>query len=64
MVGARLLQGFGGAMMTPVGRLILLRSFPRSQLATAMTYMTIPAVIGPTMGPLLGGAITTYFGWR
>jgi EmrB/QacA subfamily drug resistance transporter len=64
MVGARLLQGLGGAMMTPVGRLILLRSFPRSEMATAMTYMTIPAVIGPTMGPLLGGAITTYFGWR
>ncbi len=64
LVAARLLQGFGGAMMTPVGRLILLRSFPRSQLATAMTYMTIPAVIGPTMGPLLGGAITTYVGWR
>jgi EmrB/QacA subfamily drug resistance transporter len=64
MVAMRVLQGFGGAMMTPVGRLILLRSFPRSQLVTAMTYMTVPAVVGPTLGPLLGGALTTYAGWR
>ena len=60
----RVLQGFGGAMMTPVGRLILLRAFPRSQLVTAMTYMTIPAVIGPTAGPLIGGFLTTYANWR
>lgn len=64
MVATRILQGFGGAMMTPVGRLILIRAFPRSQLVTAMTYMTVPAVIGPTMGPLLGGFLTTYAGWR
>ncbi len=64
LVAMRVLQGFGGAMMTPVGRLILLRSFPRSQLVTAMTYMTVPAVIGPTLGPLLGGVLTTYAGWR
>jgi MFS family permease len=64
MVAMRVLQGFGGAMMTPVGRLILLRSFPRSQLVTAMTYMTVPAVLGPTLGPLLGGLLTTYAGWR
>lgn len=64
MVAARVLQGVGGAMMTPVGRLILLRSFPRSQLVTAMTYMTVPAVVGPTLGPLIGGALTTYAGWR
>jgi MFS family permease len=63
-VGMRVLQGFGGAMMTPVGRLILLRSFPRAELVTAMTYMVVPSVIGPTMGPLLGGLITTYFSWR
>jgi EmrB/QacA subfamily drug resistance transporter len=64
LVVTRVLQGFGGAMMTPVGRLVLLRSFPRSELVTAMTYMVIPAVIGPTIGPLLGGFITTYFSWR
>ncbi len=64
MVAMRVLQGFGGAMMTPVGRLILLRAFPRSQLLTAMTYVTIPAVIGPTAGPLIGGFLTTYANWR
>jgi len=60
----RVLQGFGGAMMTPVGRLILLRSFPRSDLVSAMNWMTIPAMIGPTVGPIVGGFVTTYFSWR
>lgn len=64
LVLMRIVQGFGGAMMTPVGRLILLRSFPRSQLVTAMTYMVVPSVIGPTAGPLLGGFLTTYASWR
>lgn len=64
LLATRALQGLGGAMMTPVGRLILLRSFPRSQLVTAMTYMTLPAVVGPVVGPLLGGALTTYVSWR
>ena len=54
LVGMRVVQGFGGAMMTPVGRLVLIRAFPRNQLVTAMTYMSIPAVIGPVIGPLLG----------
>lgn len=61
---ARVLQGIGGAMMTPVGRLILIRSYPRHQLIMAMTYMTIPGVIGPTLGPLIGGLITTYSSWQ
>jgi len=64
LVAMRVLQGLGGAMMTPVGRLILLRSFPRSELMTAMTYMTLPAIMGPVFGPLLGGIITTWFSWR
>ncbi len=64
LVAMRVLQGFGGAMTTPVGRLILLRAFPRSELVTAMTYMTVPAVLGPTIGPLLGGLLTTYASWR
>jgi EmrB/QacA subfamily drug resistance transporter len=64
LVATRVLQGFGGAMMTPVGRLILIRAFPRNELVTAMTYMTVPAVIGPTIGPLLGGFLTTYATWR
>lgn len=64
LVAMRVVQGLGGAMMTPVGRLILLRSFPRSELMTAMAYMTLPAIMGPVIGPLLGGVITTYFSWR
>ena len=64
LVAMRVLQGFGGAMMTPVGRLVLLRAFPRSQLVAAMTYMTVPAVIGPALGPILGGLLTTYASWR
>ncbi|MGH8205461.1 MAG: MFS transporter [Steroidobacteraceae bacterium] len=64
LVATRVLQGLGGAMMTPVGRLILLRSFPRRDLVTAMTYMTLPAIIGPIIGPLLGGFLTTYSSWR
>ncbi len=64
LLAMRVLQGLGGAMMTPVGRLVLLRSFPRSQLVTAMTYMTLPAIIGPVIGPLLGGVLTTYLSWR
>lgn len=64
LVTMRVLQGIGGAMMTPVGRLILLRSFPRTELMTAMTYMTLPAILGPVIGPLLGGILTTYLSWR
>jgi EmrB/QacA subfamily drug resistance transporter len=64
MVVMRVLQGLGGAMMTPVGRLILLRSFPKRELATAMSWMAVPILIGPTVGPLLGGVITTYASWR
>ena len=64
LVATRAVQGFGGAMMTPVGRLILLRSFPRRDLVKAMTYTTLPAILGPVAGPLLGGVITTYASWR
>jgi EmrB/QacA subfamily drug resistance transporter len=64
LIATRVLQGIGGAMMTPVGRLILLRSFPRSEFVTAMTYMTMPAILGPVIGPLLGGLLTTYTSWR
>jgi len=64
LICARALQGLGGAMMTPVGRLVLLRSFPREQYVTAMTYMILPGVIGPVLGPVLGGFLTTYASWR
>jgi EmrB/QacA subfamily drug resistance transporter len=64
LLAMRVIQGFGGAMMTPVGRLILLRSFPRSSLVSAMNWMTIPAMIGPTAGPIVGGFMTSWFSWR
>ncbi|WP_018911764.1 MDR family MFS transporter [Thiomonas sp. FB-6] len=64
LVATRVLQGLGGAMMTPVGRLILLRSFPRSQLVRAMTYMIVPAIVGPVLGPPVGGYLSTYLSWR
>ncbi len=60
----RFLQGAGAAMMTPVGRLVLLRTTKRSDLVAAMAYLTIPALIGPMAGPPLGGFITTYFSWH
>src|SRR5690349_3959148 len=63
-VFARILQGMGGAMMTPVGRLVLLRSVDKSALVNAMTWVTVPALIGPVVGPPLGGFITTYFSWH
>ena len=61
---ARVVQGIGGAMMTPVGRLVLLRSIDKSALVNAMTWVTVPALIGPVIGPPLGGFITTYFSWH
>jgi Major Facilitator Superfamily len=64
LVGARAVQGLGGAMMVPVGRLLLLRSVERSELVNALSYLTVPALLGPMTGPLLGGFITTYFHWR
>src|SRR6201985_3372659 len=61
---ARIVQGLGGAMMTPVGRLVLLRSVDKSALVNAMAWVTVPALIGPVLGPPLGGFITTYFSWH
>lgn len=60
----RVLQGVGGAMMVPVGRLLLLRNIPKSELVAAMAWLTTPALLGPVLGPPLGGLITTYFSWR
>ncbi len=64
LVVSRLLQGMGGAMMTPVGRLALVRTFPRSEMLTAMNYVVIPALVGPLVGPFLGGAIAHWLHWR
>src|SRR5205085_4399858 len=63
LVIARTLQGMGGAMMTPVGRVIVVKSVPKLQLVRAMNYITIPAVLGPLIGPSVGGFIVTYFSW-
>lgn len=61
---ARFIQGMGGAMMVPVGRLVILRTTRKDELVKALSYLTIPALLGPVMGPPLGGFITTYFHWR
>ena len=61
---ARIVQGMGGAMMTPVGRLVLVRSVDKRALIDAMAWVSIPALIGPISGPPLGGFITTYASWH
>ena len=64
LVASRILQGIGGAMMTPVGRLIVLRTVPRTDIINAIAWLTVPALVGPVLGPPLGGFLTTYFNWR
>nr|WP_245422023.1 DHA2 family efflux MFS transporter permease subunit [Alsobacter soli] len=64
LVAARVLQGMGGAMMVPVGRLVVLRTIDRSQIVDALAWLTIPALLGPILGPPVGGFITTYLNWR
>lgn len=64
IIAARSIQGMGGAMMTPVGRLVLVRTAPRHELVRAMAWLAMPALIGPIVGPPLGGFIATYFDWR
>ncbi len=63
-VGARLLQGMGGAMMVPVGRFVLLRTTDKAQLVRTMSFVTTPALLGPILGPPVGGLIVTYASWR
>jgi len=64
LVGCRLLQGCGGAMMVPVGRLTLVRTFPKSELIRAMSFVAIPSLIGPMLGPVAGGLILKLLHWR
>jgi EmrB/QacA subfamily drug resistance transporter len=64
LVVARIVQGIGGAMMVPVGRLVLLRTTRKSDLVSAMAWLSAPALIGPVLGPPLGGFLTTYLSWR
>ena len=63
LVAARVLQGLGGAMMVPVGRLVLLRTVPKTEMVAAMSWLSIPALLGPVIGPPLGGFIVTYASW-
>ena len=64
LVAARVVQGAGGAMMLPVGRLVLLRSVPKERLIGAMAWVTMPALVGPVIGPPVGGLIVTYLSWN
>src|SRR6202167_3347785 len=64
MVGCRILQGLGGSMMVPVGRLTVVRTFAKSELIQAMSSVAIPGLIGPMLGPIAGGLIVGYFHWR
>jgi EmrB/QacA subfamily drug resistance transporter len=64
LVACRILQGMGGAMMVPVGRLTLVRTFPKNELVRAMSFVAIPSLIGPMLGPVAGGFIVHYLHWR
>jgi EmrB/QacA subfamily drug resistance transporter len=64
LVACRVLQGCGGSMMVPVGRLTLVRTFAKSELLRAMSFVSIPALIAPMLGPIAGGLIVGYFHWR
>ena len=64
LVAARILQGMGAAMMMPVGRLTIIRTFPKSELLVAMNFVIIPALIGPLLGPTVGGLIVHWLPWR
>jgi EmrB/QacA subfamily drug resistance transporter len=64
LVACRVLQGCGGAMMVPVGRLTLVRTFAKSELIRAMSFVAIPALVGPMLGPIAGGLIVGYLHWR
>ena len=63
-VVSRFFQGIGSSMMTPVGRLLLVRSTPRNELVSAMAWLTVPALVAPVTGPLIGGFLTTYLSWH
>jgi EmrB/QacA subfamily drug resistance transporter len=64
LVAARVLQGVGGALLMPVGRYVLVRNFDRGDLITAMSFVAIPGLLGPALGPVIGGALSEYAHWR
>src|SRR6266481_3414962 len=63
LVACRVLQGMGGAMMVPVGRMTMVRTFPKSELIRAMSFVAVPSLVGPMLGPLLGGLAVHYLHW-
>jgi EmrB/QacA subfamily drug resistance transporter len=63
LVFARIVQGIGGSMMVPVGRLVILRTVPKHELVGSLAWLTVPALIGPVLGPPVGGFLTTYASW-
>ena len=64
LIGARVVQGLGGALMLPIGRLIVLRAYPRSELVRIMSFITLPGLLGPLMGPTMGGWMVEYLSWH
>ncbi|MFT6131885.1 MAG: EmrB/QacA subfamily drug resistance transporter [Shewanella sp.] len=64
LIGARVVQGLGGALMLPVGRLVVLRAYPRSELVRIMGFITIPGLLGPLLGPTMGGWMVQYLTWH
>src|SRR5690606_17273138 len=64
LVGSRVLQGMGGALMLPVGRLVVLRAYPRSEFVRVMTFIALPGLVGPLIGPTLGGWLVEYASWH
>src|SRR5471030_877105 len=64
LIGSRVIQGLGGALMLPVGRLVVLRAYPRSELVRIMGFITIPGLLGPLMGPTTGGWMVQYLSWH
>ncbi|STC96939.1 High-copy suppressor of rspA [Elizabethkingia anophelis] len=64
LVISRVIQGIGGSLMTPVGKLALIKTFDKNELLKAMNFAIIPALIGPVLGPLVGGYLVDYFSWH
>lgn len=64
LIGARIVQAVGGALMMPVGRLVVLRAYPRTELVKVMSFVTLPGLVGPLIGPTIGGWLVEYASWR
>lgn len=64
LVVARVVQGIGGAMMTPIPRLVMVRAYDKSQLISMMNYVVMPALVGPIIGPIIGGYLVDYASWH